>query len=160
MNKASDDKSWDLNPIGMQLLFENINLYELRLSNMEMLEDGTVKETYQSGPKNYSTDGKTCTCSYFAQYMFCRHLILFRLERYLPVYDSLAIHPSLLKTDERINIRKTNPDAEPEPPIPVSRGTCFTENVPSRARPQPVCLILLMNWTWWLRNLTQLQAAH
>ena len=45
MKQALDDASWDLNPIGMQLLYENINLYELRLSNMEMLEDETVKET-------------------------------------------------------------------------------------------------------------------
>ena len=36
MKTALEDASWDLNPIGMRLLYENINLYELRLPNMKL----------------------------------------------------------------------------------------------------------------------------
>ena len=114
MNNALEEASWDMNPIGMKLFFENINLYELRLSFMEMLDNGTVREKYNSGTKSYTSDGQECSCSYFAQNMFCRHLIFYRLSHFLPVYDAEAIHPSLMKSAARTDIRQKNPDAEPE----------------------------------------------
>ena len=115
MKKALDDASWELNPIGMKLLFENINLFDLRSPKMEMLQDDTIRETFQSGSKIYTTDGKDCSCSYFAQNMFCRHIIMYRVEKFLPTYDSSAIHPSLLKTDARVEVRQTNPNVDTEP---------------------------------------------
>ena len=96
MKRALEAASWELNPIGMKLLYENINLYELRLTHMEIIENGQIKKIYQSGSKLYSTDGKECACSYFAQNMFCRHLIMFRVKNSLPIFDSSAFHPSLL----------------------------------------------------------------
>ena len=43
MKEALDIASWELNPIGMKLLYENINLYELRLPNMEVVGGGQIK---------------------------------------------------------------------------------------------------------------------
>ena len=43
MKQALDAASWELNPIGIKLFYENINLYELRLSNLEIVESGRIK---------------------------------------------------------------------------------------------------------------------
>ena len=118
MKEALQKASWVLNPIGMQLLYENINLYELRLNNMK-IGGNQIRETYQTASKVYTTDGKECTCSYFAQHMFCRHLVMYRVTNALPVFDKSAIHQSLLKkADQNADTSSPNNLDNLSPPSP------------------------------------------
>ena len=75
-------------------------MYEKREEYMELLDDGKIKETYKSGDNSYEVDGKSCTCSTFAQYFYCRHIVLYRTRHSLPLFDVHYFHPSLHKNSE------------------------------------------------------------
>ena len=98
LREALEEASWILNPIGMKLLFDNIKLCEQRWSKLVIVDDG-VEETFSDeAHKTYFTDGRTCSCSYFLQMMFCRHIVFFRINSGLAVFEEQIFHPCLLKT--------------------------------------------------------------
>ena len=88
MQQALEEASWELNPTGMKVFYEQINMYEKREEYMELLDDGKIKETYNSGDSSYEVDGKSCTCSTFAQYFYCCQIVPTLLCAILPPFSS------------------------------------------------------------------------
>ena len=83
------------------------------------IDGNQIRETYQTASKVYTTDGKECTWSYFAQHMFCRHLVMYRVTNALPVFDKSAIHQSLLKkADQNADTSSPNNLDNLSPPSP------------------------------------------
>ena len=100
LKEALEKASWVLNPTGMKLLFDNIKLCEKQWANMAVVDSG-IMETFQNGEqKMYTTDGKTCSCSYFHQMFFCRHIILYRIDKALPVFTEEIFHSCLHKNPQ------------------------------------------------------------
>ena len=97
MHQALQEASWELNPTGIKLFYDQIKMYDKRRKHMEIDDEGRIKETYNSGENTYEVDGKSCTCSTFAQFLYCRHIVLYRVEHSLPVFSLESVHPSFLK---------------------------------------------------------------
>ena len=95
--QALEEASWSLNPIGMKLFYENIQIYETRVEYMSFGEEGVIENYDQHGQKCYSTTEVVCSCSYYKQMFFCRHIIYFRIQVSLPVFDISIFHSSLVK---------------------------------------------------------------
>ena len=98
LREALEEASWILNPIGMKVFFDNIKLCEQRWDKLGLGEDGVDETFSDEAHKTYSTDGQTCSCSYFKQMMFCRHIVFFRISSGLAVFEEQIFHPCLLKT--------------------------------------------------------------
>ena len=96
MQQVLEEASWELNPTGMRVLYDQINMFVKRRANMSVTADGKIKEVYQTGENNFDTDDKTCSCSAFAQLFFCRHLIYYRISNKLVLFNKEAFHSSLL----------------------------------------------------------------
>ena len=101
MHQALEQASWELNPTGMKLFFNKIEMHEKRAKHMELLDGVNVKETYNSGEKTYNVNGMSCTCSTYAQQFYCRHLVFYRVSYNLPIFDLDSFHPSLRKDSEK-----------------------------------------------------------
>ena len=96
--QALQEASWHLNPIGMETFYKNINLYDKRSNFMEKISDTEIKESYQTGTVVYTVSEEICSCSYFKQFFLCRHIIFYRVQENLPVFDLRMFHEALLKT--------------------------------------------------------------
>ena len=76
--------------------------------NMVTLENEIITEKY-TGRKTrdyvgrYSSDGFSCNCSWFSSFLFCRHLIFYRVVKGLPIFDKIMFHPSFLSESELNN---------------------------------------------------------
>ena len=112
LNKALEDASWKLNPVGMKTFYDAIILHEKRRKYMSVEKNGDIQERYESVEKTYQTDGQECSCSSFKQYLFCRHIIFYRMQSNLPIFDDESFHPALMKQTARKECDKNNPDAE------------------------------------------------
>ena len=110
--KALEDASWELNPVGTKTFYDTIMFFEKRAKFITLEENGQIKEKYESGEKSYQTNGKTCTCSSYGQNLFCRHIIFYRQEFSLPMFDAEDMHHALLKQSARTDIKKNNPDLD------------------------------------------------
>jgi hypothetical protein len=134
---ALDQASWSLNPTGMKLFFVNIKLCEKRQDKMSMAEGG-VTETFDNlEQKTYRTNGETCSCSYFHQMFFCRHIVFYRMNTLLPVFDASIFHASLMKNgDISEDVPFTNlPDFEDISPPSPGLEMVMTEEKTRRRNP-------------------------
>ena len=122
MDDALEEASWDLNPTGMKIFYDKINMFEMRREFMEVQEDGRTKETYTSGEKLYEVDGFKCTCSTFAQYFYCRHMVFFRVMKNLTINDKQAFNPYLQKSSKRMESQPNRITTDSEDLSPPSPG--------------------------------------
>ena len=96
---ALESASWDLNAAGMRVFSTAINMCENKEDSMKLTDDDEIEERY-TGQKTapyigkYRTNGKTCNCSWFAAHFFCRHIILYRKKKNLPIYENSIFHKS------------------------------------------------------------------
>ena len=132
INSALEAASWDLNPTGIKLFYDKILMYEKRREHISIEEDGKIKETYNSGAKVYETDEYSCSCSIFAQYFFCRHMVFFRIETNLPIFDIRAFHTSLHKTNSDLEVHRNN--LKSQDMSPSSPGVDMVRKVAQKSR--------------------------
>ena len=63
-------------------------------------QDRIITEKY-SWKKNYTgqytSDGKSCNCAWYASRDFCRHIILYRKFTNMPMFEEDMLQPKLLK---------------------------------------------------------------
>ena len=96
---ALEAASWDLNAAGMRVFHTAIGMSENKEDSMKLTDDDKIEERY-TGRKTapyvgkYQTDGKSCNCSWFAAYFFCRHIIFYRKQKNLPIYEQNIFHKS------------------------------------------------------------------
>ena len=111
-HQALEQAYWELNPTGMHLFYDKIEMYDRRRGNIVTLEDWKVKETYSSAVGVYDVDGDKCTCSAFGQHFYCRHIVYFRVQNQLPIFELSSFHPSLRKSvDNPHNIEDKQSDS-------------------------------------------------
>ena len=192
--------SCHFNPVGMELLWNCIKLYESRLDKMEMqsgdynLEDVVVtvdsditdvtinsiddscqnqsidnnynavnrstgpdllsgvvvtggvsnslvsnslivesfRGKYFVGERRYRTNGSGCSCSYFSRNLFCRHIIMYRIWRELPIIDIDTIDKRLLKDgSNNDDDNRTTDSVVSRPSSPGSESVHTEEDAPS-----------------------------
>ena len=89
--------SYVLNACGMKLYHKCLKRAEKKKDILSLDENNFVIENYD-GPftkdyvGNYSTDGKKYTCSTFKNNHLCRHLVFFRAQSNLPLFDKSMFH--------------------------------------------------------------------
>ena len=135
--EALNEASWQLNPVGIKLLFECIKLAEKCWESMQM-EDQGILETFSNGQtKVYHTSGVDCDCSYYRQMFFCRHIIFSRVNLSLPIFDQSVFHSCLLKdcsssSDQQIYNQENSDFAAPLSP---GMNMVLSENKKKRRNP-------------------------
>ena len=138
--QALEEASWELNPTGMQVFFDKIELYEKRRDCTELMEDGRVMEKYSTVDGLYDVDGNKCSCSAFGQHFYCRHIIFFRVQRRLQIFQLSSFHPSLHKSSDgksplkEAENRRINPDSPPSPGLKVVKEALFKRKPPTQAK--------------------------
>lgn len=120
---ALDKASWDLNPIGLQILNDNFKLCFKKWENMELGQDGVITEKFESlnQTKEYNTDGCICDCSYFKQMFYCRHITFYRLKTNMPLFELDAFHQTLTKNSTNtlnLNFCEDSSHENTSPPSP------------------------------------------
>ena len=100
-----DQASFVLNDGGYRKLVKEIQLCDAKENTM-VLSGNIVTDTYtgkQTAPYigTYQTDGLICSCSYYLNYKLCRHIIFFRKQNKIPLFDIKMFHNSLRKFDFR-----------------------------------------------------------
>ena len=73
----------------------------LRKKCIKLLEDDTIEENYTGRQTSsyvglYSTNGRSCNCSWFGAHLFCRHIIFYRKMKNLPIFEVNIFHKSFL----------------------------------------------------------------
>ena len=66
---------------------------------MTILEDDRIEEKYTGHHTSsyvglYTTDGRTCNCSWFGAHLFCRHIIFYRKRTNLSIFETHIFHKS------------------------------------------------------------------
>ena len=98
---ALEAASWELNAGGMRVFHQAIEMCDTKEKHMKLLDDDRIEEKYTGRQTSsyvgfYSTNGKICNCSWFGAHLFCRHIILFRKVKNLPIFESNMFHKSFL----------------------------------------------------------------
>ena len=120
---ALEAASWDLNAAGMRVFNDAIKMCEAKENSMQLGEDGIIVEKY-TGSKTapyvgkYQTDGINCNCSWFGAHLFCRHLIFFRKQKNLPIFEAKMFHKSF----ESVRFKKTLQNEDDDESLEKSVG--------------------------------------
>ena len=104
---ALEEASWVLNAAGMRNFYKGILMADKRqklitLENEILIEKYTGRKT-RDYVGRYSSDGFSCNCSWFSSFLFCRHLIFYRVVKGLPIFDKIMFHPSFLSESQLNN---------------------------------------------------------
>ena len=134
---ALNEASWQLNPVGIKLLFECIKLAEKCWESMQMEDQGILETFSNRQTKVYHTRGVDCDCSYYRQMFFCRHIIFSRVNLSLPVFDQSVFHSCLLKECSRSSDQQIYNQENSDFTAPLSPGMnmVLAENKKKRKNP-------------------------
>lgn len=113
VQKALESASWVLNPLGMKLYDLQFRMLDAKRKDMNF-EAGVLYEKYDNrvftGTREYITDGKSCSCNYKKNYLFCRHQIYFNEVNNLPLFNLNMFDNRLLKIEAQATIEHVETD--------------------------------------------------
>ena len=116
----------------MRLYDEAIKMADLRDKRKcyTLEEDDTITETFTHPSKKdyigkYKSNGNRCNCSWYADKLLCRHQIVFRMKKNLPIFDKDMFHkshvkPHALNPDEILEVSLEDNNEEPQTTCAVS----------------------------------------
>ena len=109
---ALEEASYQINSMGLAVFHKQIILTEKREDKMKLTDDGMgIQEMFSGGKsKMYPCNGNSCTCSIMSHYMLCRHVIFYRQENTMPIFD-ISIFPDCYKSKDN-NSDSDNEDDE------------------------------------------------
>ena len=117
----------------MELFHETLKQME-QGQHLLAIKDDKVVETYDGRETKvyigeYETDGDCCSCSHYKNKLFCRHLLFFREQMALPMFETSMFHRihltegttgAIYDEDEQLVVIDNNDVTHHEP---VSPGT-------------------------------------
>jgi len=94
IDAALEEASWKLNPIGNKLFYDSIILACKRQDSMKICDVGVIEVYEKYGEKSYVTDGVSCSCSFFKQLLYCRHIPFVRFKTQKKLFEDGCFHSS------------------------------------------------------------------